>query len=144
MLRSGMMGWFTLMQDSTTWTAAQHAEAKANFALYKTRLRPLIRSADLYHVSNRPDGVHWDGIEYFYPVSKRGVLFAFHGSSTEDQTHTFRLKGLNAASQYHLNFQDHSLADTSKSGQTLMQSGLHLQSGIANSSELVFFEEVRQ
>ena len=65
MLRSGMMGMLTIMQDTNTWTAEEHAAAKAEFALYKQKLRPLIRDAELYHVSERPDGIHWDGMEYF-------------------------------------------------------------------------------
>jgi len=65
MLRSGMMGWFTIMMDTTTWTPEQHAAARNAIALYKEKLRPLIRNAQLYHVSPRPDGVHWDGMEYW-------------------------------------------------------------------------------
>ena len=45
MLRSGMMGMLTIMQDTNTWTAEEHAAAKAEFALYKQKLRPLIRDA---------------------------------------------------------------------------------------------------
>src|SRR5580698_5464482 len=43
MLRSGMMGWMTLMQDSTKWRPEEHEAARQAFALYKERLRPLIR-----------------------------------------------------------------------------------------------------
>jgi alpha-galactosidase len=35
MLRSGMMGWLTIMMDTTTWSAEQHAEAKKEIELYK-------------------------------------------------------------------------------------------------------------
>ena len=52
MLRSGMMGWLTIMLDTTAWTPEQHAAAKKEIALYKTQLRPLIRDADLYHISD--------------------------------------------------------------------------------------------
>ncbi len=65
MLRSGMLGWFSLMLDTSQWTPQQRAEARVQFALYKSALRPLIREADLYHVAERPDGVHWDGVEYY-------------------------------------------------------------------------------
>ncbi|MGH8121635.1 MAG: glycoside hydrolase family 36 protein, partial [Rudaea sp.] len=47
-LRSGMMGWFTLMLDTTGWSRAQHDAALQELRLYKTTLRPLIRAADLY------------------------------------------------------------------------------------------------
>jgi hypothetical protein len=57
MLRSGMLGWFSLMLDARQWTPEQRAAARGEFALYKNPLRPLIREADLYHVAQRPDGV---------------------------------------------------------------------------------------
>src|SRR6202000_3216752 len=53
MLRSGMMGWLTIMQDTNAWTAEQQALAKEGFGTYKRFLRALIRFADLYHVSSR-------------------------------------------------------------------------------------------
>src|ERR1700682_1424754 len=42
-LRSGMMGWFTVMQDTNVWTAEQHATARQAIRFYKENLRPLIR-----------------------------------------------------------------------------------------------------
>jgi len=55
---------------------------------------PLIRSADLYHVSARPDAVRWDGFEYYSPALRRGVLYAFRGSAPDQPAHRFRLRGL--------------------------------------------------
>ena len=77
MLRSGMMGWLTVMQNTNAWTAQQHTAAREAIALYKARLRPLIRDAQLFHISPRPDGVHWDGMEYWDPARGQGVIFAF-------------------------------------------------------------------
>src|SRR5205814_1466959 len=94
MLRSGMMGWLTIMIDTTSWTAEQHAIAKEEFKLYKTRLRPLIRDADLYHIFMRPDDVRWDGIEYYDRKTERGVVYAFRGSNPLESTHSFILRGL--------------------------------------------------
>jgi len=59
MLRSGMMGWVSIMLDTTAWSPEQHAAARRAFSLYKQQLRPLIRDARLYHISDRPDGAHW-------------------------------------------------------------------------------------
>jgi alpha-galactosidase len=142
MLRSGMMGWLTLMVDTTTWTPEQHATAREMLALYKSRLRPLIRKADLYHVSSRPDGVHWDGIEYFDASTQRGALFAFHGSSQEPKAreHIFLLRGLHPDRFYRLTFQDHSSADRTVSGRELMQKGLQISLPEPNSSELIFLQ----
>ena len=82
MLRSGMMGWLTIMTDTTAWTPEEHMLAKAEIEIYKQQLRPLIRDAKLYHVSTRPDGVHWDGVEYWDPSSRKGVLFVFQQYAT--------------------------------------------------------------
>ena len=79
MLRSGMMGWLTLMQDTSAWTPEQHEAARQAIALYKRELRPLIRDARLYHVSARPDGVHWDGMEYWDPATRKGRGLCFSG-----------------------------------------------------------------
>src|SRR5215471_14428085 len=94
MLRSGMMGWLTIMVDTTAWTAEQHRVAKEEFALYKTKLRPLIRDAELYHISLRPDGVHWDAVEYFDPAQREGVVYAFRGTDPEQPHAKFALQRL--------------------------------------------------
>ena len=143
MLRSGMMGWLTIMQDSTAWAAEQHHAAKTVFALYKRDLRPLIRDADLYHVSGRPDGVHWDGIEYFDSAKGRGVLYAFRGSTPKESKHNFVLKGLQEGRSYQLHFQDHPTADRQASGRELMSRGVMVELPVPLSSELVLIEEAK-
>jgi hypothetical protein len=142
MLRSGMMGWLSVMQDTTAWTAEQHAAAKEEIALYKSRLRPLIRDASLYHVSQRPDGVHWDGIEYYNAARGTGVLYAFRGSVPDEDSHAFVLKGLDRARLYRLHFHDGSAPDRTVSGRELLATGIAVRRGMPNSSELVFFESV--
>lgn len=142
MLRSGMMGWLSIMIDTTAWTAQQHAEAKEELALYKSLLRPLIREADLYHISDRPDGIHWDGMEYFDPRARRGVVYAFHGSDPKVITHRFVLKGLDPAARYRVRFHDHSSPDQTLAGRDLLSSGLSVKLLLPNSSEIVLLEEV--
>lgn len=158
MLRSGMMGWFSLMFDATlggdggidsrtratipAWTAEEHAVAREEFALYKEQLRPLIRKADLYHVSERPDGIHWDGMEYFDPELRRGVLYAFRGSEPKAGRHRFVLKGLDARRRYQLVFHDGGRnGRVVISGEALMQTGVEVALPVPLSSELVFFQE---
>ena len=140
MLRSGMMGWFTLMMDSTKWDGERHDAAAAELALYKSRLRPLIRRADLYHVGPRPDGVHWDGTQYIDKTTGQGVLFAFHGSDPAEGSHTFVLKGLEPTRNYRLHFNDGSSSDTTLSGQALMHDGIKVKLPRPHSSELVFLQ----
>lgn len=144
MLRSGMLGWFSLMQDTNRWTPPERADARAEFALYRTRLRPLIREADLYHVSARPDGVHWDGIEYYSARLRRGVLYAFRGSAPNAPTHRFRLRGLRAGGRYALYFHDRGEAATRiETGRTLMRLGVPVTLPWPLSSELIFIDAVR-
>jgi len=141
-LRSGMLGWFSLMLDASQWTDRQREAAQREFALYKSSLRPLIREADLYHVSERPDGVHWDGIEYYSSKLRRGVLYAFRGSANDLPMHRFRVRGLNRGKRYKLSFRDNPAADRELSGETLMQKGVDVRLALPLSSELIFLEEV--
>jgi alpha-galactosidase len=137
MLRSGMMGWISVMQNTTEWTPEQHAAAHAAIALYKARLRPLIRDAQLFHISPRPDGVHWDGMEYWNPVRREGAVFAFRGSADEPE-HRFPLRGLDPKATYRLHFADASAPDTKETGAALMDEGLPVALPLPFSSELVF------
>jgi hypothetical protein len=142
MLRSGMMGWLSVMIDTTSWTPQQHEAAREEIELYKSQLRPLIRDANLYHISQRPDGIGWAGMEYFDAQKQRGVVYAFRGSTESEGEHTFTLRGLNPQSRYQLRFHDHSAADRIIPGSELMKDGLHVQLAIPNSSELIFLDEV--
>ena len=143
LLRSGMLGWFSLMLDSRRWTEEQRREARTQFALYAAALRPLIRAADLYHVSERPDGLHWDGLEYYSPALRRGVLYAFRGSAPDEPAHRFRLAGLDAQGRYALSFQDRGpVSRVERRGRELMRQGVEVSLDMPLSSELVFFERL--
>jgi hypothetical protein len=137
-LRSGMMGWCTIMQDTTAWSAEQHEAARQAFETYKTRLRPLIREADLYHISPRPDGVHWDALEYFEPGRGEGAVFAFRGSTVSEPGHRFWLKGLQPEREYEVQFEDHPASNRQARGSELMSSGLVVSLPEPESSDLVF------
>ena len=142
MLRSGMMGWLTVMQNTNAWTPEQRVAARQEFALYKEKLRPFIRDADLYHISTRPDGVHWDGIEYYDARRAKGLVYAFRGSVQGETTHTFRLYGLNPRKQYRLHFQDNSAPNRTESGRELLHEGIHVALVVPNDSELIFIDEL--
>jgi hypothetical protein len=142
MLRSGMMGWLTIMLDTTAWDERQHAAAKEEFRLYKSELRPLIRDANLYHISDRPDGLHWDGIEYFDPRTHHGVVYAFHGTIETVPEFNFSLRGLQADASYQLRFHDHPEMNRTEKGRKLMNDGLTLSLPLPNSSEIIFIDEL--
>ncbi len=142
-LRSGMMGWCTVMQDTREWNSGERAAAERAFAVYRSGLRPLIRNGDLYHISPRPDGVHWDGIEYWDRSSRHGVVYAFRGSAPDEGRHQFLLHGLDASRSYQLQFEDHTSPDRVVGGRDLMRSGLAIALPLPESSELVFIKETR-
>jgi Glycosyl hydrolase family 36 C-terminal domain len=143
MLRSGMMGWLTIMIDTISWNPERHADAMEELRVYKSELRPLIREADIYHISERPDGVRWDGMEYFDSKEGRGVVFAFRSSIGSEMVHSFLLKGLQAGSRYKLRFQDHTSADQVMKGSALMNAGVQVHLPTPNTSELIFVQELR-
>jgi alpha-galactosidase len=140
MLRSGMMGWLTVMQDTSAWTSEQHAAAKSEFDFYKRELRPLIRAADLYHISPRPDGAHWDAIEYFDSARGRGAVYVFRGSLSEESNHLFQLRGLNPRATYKLSFRDDASQNNALTGRQLA-SGLKLRLATPLSSEIILLEQ---
>ena len=122
------------------WTAAQKALIKEAVNTYKTQIRPLVRTANLYHVFPRPTGKIWDGLEYFDPVSRKGAVFVFRPDSP-DATHTLRLKGLEPQARYWLWCADGSFAPLQMGGRSLMETGLTLGFPRTNTSEIVFLQD---
>ena len=138
MLRSGMMGWFTLMTDTMRWTPGQHELARKELELYKTSLRPLIRDGNLFHVSDRPDGVHWDGMELTSANRLSGALLAFRGTGQEG-SHTFLLKGLNPGAIYAVSSPDRPGWQVFRTGRALERVGLKVELSEPESSQVIFF-----
>jgi hypothetical protein len=139
MLRSGMMGWCTIMLDMSKWNQEQRAAGKRQFEIYKTKLRPLIAHGNLYHVSERPDGKRWDGIQYTSPDSSQGALLAFRGT-TEQKSHTFKVKGLVLEKKYEVSYEDGAGKAQGLTGERLMRDGITVTLADPNSSELIFFK----
>ena len=75
------------------WSDSQKLLIKQAVQTYKTNIRPLVRTANLYHILPRPDDKTWDGIEYFDPVSKKGAVYVFRPDNPESQQ-VVKLKGL--------------------------------------------------
>jgi alpha-galactosidase len=136
MLRSAMLGWCTIMMDTSKWTPEQRAAGKREFAYYKDRLRPLIASANIYHVLPRPDGKQWDGMQYIDPKTGKGVLFVFRPQS-DQETQTVMFRGLNPKKRYAIEAADGSASGTF-TGEELMKTGLTVRLPEKNSSDLVF------
>lgn len=142
--RSGMLGQvFTAMADGHTNVALPSDRPsviqpmKDNLTLYKSKLRPLIRNGDLYHVLPRPDGVNWDGIEYYDPSTQKGAVCVFKPNSTNN-TQNIKLKGLNGGSNYALTFNDGTGSTVTLSGDTLMNTGINVTLNGTYKSEIIW------
>jgi hypothetical protein len=124
------------------WTQPEKDAVKACVDTYKAKLRPLVRTADLYHILPRPDGRKWDGVEYYDPAAAKGVLYLFK-PSPGPAAETIRLKGLDANERYRVRFEDGTQPASVQTGAGLMDQGLHVKLDGAEVSELVFFEVAR-
>ncbi|MFH1922805.1 MAG: LamG-like jellyroll fold domain-containing protein [Planctomycetota bacterium] len=127
---------------SDPWTEAEKEAVKAAVATYKTKIRPLVREADLYHIFPRPDGRNRDGIEYYDPAVGKGVVYLFQ-SSSETATEAIRFKGLDADRMYRVSFENGTHPPSVKSAAELMDKGLQVTLEGEEVSELVFFEVAR-
>lgn len=123
------------------WSAQQKALIRRAVATYKTRLRPMIRSADLYHIFPRPDGLHPDGVEYFDPAAKRGVVYIFKPAEGNGNDVTkVKLRGVRAGARYRVTFEDGTNPAAQRSGAELAAGiDVGLRGGLV--SKLMFFEE---
>jgi hypothetical protein len=124
------------------WSAQHKAQIKRAVATYKDKLRPLIRGGDLYHIFPRPDGLHWDGMEYFDRAAKRGVVYLFKPAEGNGNDATkVALRGVRADARYRVTFEDGTNAAVERSGAELIAGiEVHLCGGMV--SELMFFEEI--
>jgi alpha-galactosidase len=140
MLRSGMMGWCTLMCDTGAWSVEQHSAASRQIEIYKKWIRPLINQGDLFHISTRPDNAHWDGMEYIDPRTGKGLVFAFRGAKAGERSHAFKLKELNRVSSYEVWSEDGTVARGQTTGAKLMNEGLRLELSGPGASELIYLQ----
>ncbi len=142
MLRSGMMGWFTLMQDPATWSPHRFELAKLEFHRFKTLLRPLVRNGDLYHSLPRPKLGQWDGVQYCSADATKSIVMAFRGGSKEEQI-TIPLRGLNKRWTYRV-IDPKMNADLQDTGEALMRNGLKVSLSETNGSTIVELAVVRR
>jgi|GEM_PF-1001377 len=128
---------------SEPWTPEEREAVKASVDLYKSRIRPLVRSADLYHILPRPDGHRWDGVQYWDPVSVRGAVYLFKPEG-DASSQAIRLCGLEPAMSYRLAFVDGSKPPATLTGAQLMGDGLAVALPAGEVSELVLIEGLLQ
>jgi len=140
MLRSGMMGWLTLMCDTGAWSREQREAARRQIDIYKQWIRPLINQGDLYHISTRPDEARWDGMEYWDSKTRKGAVFAFRGANASETSHVFRLHGLDRSRSYQVWSEDGAVARGHFVGAKLVDEGLKVDLSDAGASDLVYLQ----
>jgi hypothetical protein len=122
------------------WSDAQKLQIKQAVNTYKTKIRPLVRTANLYHILPRPDDKIWDGMEYFNPASKKGATYIFRPDNP-DSRQVVKLKGLDAKANYWLWSEDGSIAAHQASGEDLMRTGLAITLPKPFSSDIIFLQD---
>jgi hypothetical protein len=122
------------------WSASQKLLIRQAVDTYKTRIRPLVRTANLYHILPRPDDKVWDGIEYFDPASRKGAIYIFRPGNPENRQ-VVRLKGLSSKVKYWLWCEDGSIQPHQARGEDLMRTGLSIFLPQPFSSDIIFAQD---
>jgi PKD repeat protein len=106
--------------------AADNPVYRQHIALYKSRQRPILRGANVYHILPMADGTNWDGLQFFNPDINRGSVFLFKPSAkaVDGDARTIKLKGLDRKASYTLMFQDRTNLNCTASGAQLMDNGI--------------------
>jgi hypothetical protein len=137
--RTGLLGAIMVCGSEKALDAQQERVARETWSLYQTRQRAILREGDVYHILPFPDGVNWDGMQFYNTGLKRGSVLLFKPSATAPDSMIIKLKGLNRRVTYTLAFQDRTNENCSITGAQLMNHGIQVagMSG-AYASEIVW------
>ena len=123
--------------------ATENPVYRQHIALYKSRQRPILRGANVYHILPMADGVNWDGLQYFNPDLNRGSVFLFKpkNSAADGDSKVIKLKGLDRKATYTLTFQDRTNLNCASTGAQLMDNGITV-SGMSGepASEIIWIK----
>jgi hypothetical protein len=125
--RTGLMGAMMVCGGERELDNQEEAVARETWQLYQTKQRAILRGADVYHILPFPDGVSWDGIQYFNPALNRGSVLLFKPSANAPNAKVIKLKGLDENTIYTLTFQDRNDQSTKMNGAELMKHGLSVE-----------------
>ncbi len=138
--RSGMMGAIMICGSTSPFNEVEEEVAKQTYKLYNEKQREILRRGDVYHVLDMPDGVHWDGMEFYNSEIGKGSLIVFRPSHADDEEKTIKLDGLDAKATYLVEFEDRDYLNTMMTGKQLMEEGVTiLDMDQKYDSEIVWF-----
>ena len=138
--RTGIMGAYHWSPGASD---ANHDYYKEYNDMYKSKIRSLVREAELYHILPRPDGVNWDGMMYADPDSEneiKGLVFLFKPSEQTTDTYNVVLDGLYEETVYQLTFEDRPEQNCTATGAELMTKGVDVEIKYVG-SELIWITE---
>ncbi len=108
--------------------------------IYNDWVQELIKYGDLYHSLGRPDGINWDGTQYYNPDTGKGALFAFKPdpNGTISDTQRFVLHGLDPKQSYYVWSENGTIPFATYTGKQLAQ-GLDITLEGSYRAEIVYF-----
>ncbi len=111
---------------------------KRQIEIYKEWIRPLVREADIFHITDRPDEINWDAMQYYDEATGKGIVYVFRPLN-EQNTETFNLKGLDAEATYYVKWEDAKQVKT-YTGRELMETGVSVTLGQTYDAELLYLQ----
>ena len=102
--RNGLLGAMMPSSDPRIMDDQEESVARETWNLYQTQQRAILRGGDVYHILPFPDGVNWDGIQFFNIEINKGSVLLFKPSESSPDTKVIKLKGLDKKATYSFNF----------------------------------------
>lgn len=125
-------------------TLPYYLELVRHLALYRERMRPILRQGDVYHVLPMANGVDWDGFFFYNPAIARGALLVFKPSVRAEggDNRRIALPGLEPDGMFTCTFED-------RTEQTVTALGSELNEGLwvrglsgDHASEIVWVDRI--
>jgi hypothetical protein len=128
------------MFDLNLLTTEEQKVFKEFAGFYKNTMRPYIREANTYHISERPKADGMDAMMFLMPDGKHGIILAFRADSNGDEL-TVKPKGIEATAQYTVRCEEGYGAEGTYSGKELLNKGLLITFPMKQSSEVIFLDQ---
>jgi hypothetical protein len=125
--RSGLLGSMHVSGSTRELDDQEEVVARETWNLYNTRQRAILRGADVYHILPFPDGVNWDGMQFFNTEINKGSVLLFKPSENAPDSKVIKLKGLDRKATYTLSFHERKDQDKKMNGAELMDRGIDVK-----------------
>jgi hypothetical protein len=137
--RCGLLGTIMVCGSEREMDDQEEGVARETWNLYQTKQRAILRGGDVYHILPFPDGINWDGMQFFNTDINKGSVLLFKPSENIADTKVIKLKGLDRQVMYTLTFQDRKEQNTKMTGEELMEKGIEVKGMRGNfASEIIW------